>query len=99
MEINEAAVMEYIRRRVVFVVVGSGGCCNRTTVTQCGACSVSCKVAFACQVVLLSANELPLLFKSWCELDLLCQMIRAELVNQCTIQGDTIEERVRGVVG
>ena len=97
MEIDEAAVMEYIRRRVILVIMGSGGCCNCTAVAQCGACIVSREVTFACRVVLLSANKLPLSFESWCELDLLCQMVRLELVNQCTIQCDTIEERVWGV--
>ena len=63
------------------------------------ACSVSCEVAFACRIVLLSANELPPLFKSWYELDLLRQVVRSELVCQCPLQGDGIEERVCGVVG
>ena len=59
MEIDEAAVMEYITRSLVLVIVGPGGCCDRTTVAQYGACSVSCEVAFVCQVALLSANKLP----------------------------------------
>ena len=56
LECGEAAIMEYIRGRVALVVMGSGGCCNLTDVAQSGTCGVSHEVAFACQVVLLSAN-------------------------------------------
>ena len=83
---------------VALVITGSGGGCNLTAVAQCGACSVSCGVVFACQVVLLSTNELPPSFKSWCKLGLLRQMVQSELVNHCTIQGDALEKRVCGVV-
>ena len=74
MEIDEAAVMCYIsiRRRRVLVIVGASGCCDCTAVVQCGVCSVFSEVVLACWVILLGANELPLSFKSWCKLDLLC---------------------------
>ena len=48
---------------------------------------------------MLSTNELPLSFKSWCELNLLSQMVRSELVYQCAFQCDMIEGHVSGVVG
>ena len=70
-----------------------------TAVVQCVACSVSHEIAFLCRVILLSANELPSSFKSWCRLDLLRQMVWLELVYQCALQGDGIEERVCGVGG
>ena len=60
---------------------------------------VSHDITFVCLVVLLSANTLPSLFENLCKLDLLRQMVRSELVDQLTIQGDTIGERVCEVVG
>ena len=54
MECDEAAVVEYIRGRMILVIMGSGGCCNLTAVAQCGACSISRDVAFVCRVVLLT---------------------------------------------
>ena len=36
MDINKADVVEYIKRRVVLVIMGSSGCCNCTAVAQCG---------------------------------------------------------------
>ena len=80
LECDEAAVMEYIRGRVALVIAGSGGCCN---LTACDAYGVSCEVAFACRVVLLSANALSPLLNSCRELDLLRHMVRSELVHQC----------------
>ena len=60
---------------------------------------MSREVAVACRVVLLSANALPPSFKSWRKLYLLCQMVRSELICQCTLHGDGMEECVCGVVG
>ena len=79
--------------------MGSSGCCNLTAVVQYGACGVSREVAFACRAVLLSANVLPPSFKIWCKLDMMRQMVRLELVYQCALQGDGMEERACGTVG
>ena len=92
LECDEAAVVEYIMGRVALVMTGSGGCCNLTTLAQYGACSVSCDVAFACWIVLLSAYVLSPLFNRCRELDLLHQIVRSKLVYQCALQGDGIEE-------
>ena len=40
MEIDEAVVVEYIKRRVALVTVGSSGSCDLTAAVQCGVYSV-----------------------------------------------------------
>ena len=81
------------------MITGSGICYNLTAVAQCGACGVSHDVTFAWRVILLSTNTLLTSFKSWRKLDLLRQMVRLELVYQCALQGDGMEERACGTVG
>ena len=81
------------------MIVGSIGCCDCATASQCGTCSVYSEITLACRFIILSVNELSSSFKSWCEFDLLHQMVRLELVSQCIIQGDAMKERVCGVVG
>ena len=90
MESDEEAAVGYIKRMVVLVIVGFSGCCKCTAAVQYGAISVSYDIALACRVILLSVNELPSSFKSWCELDLLCQMVQSELGSQCVIQCDVM---------
>ena len=84
--------------RLALVILGCDGCCSLTGSAQCGACVPSCEVAFACWVILLSANAFPPLFRSWYELDLLRHMVRSELDCQCTLQGADVEKPLCGVV-
>ena len=89
---------EDIKMRVVLVIVGYKGCYNCSAAAQYGAWSVSREIEMVCRVILMSANELSSSFKSWCELNLLHQMVWLDLVRQRDIQGDAMEEHVYGVV-
>ena len=62
---DDASAKGYISGRAALVISGFGGCCNLTRSAQCGACGLSHEIAFACWVVLLSANALPPAFESW----------------------------------
>ena len=61
---DEASSKEYISGMVALVISGFDGCCSLTRLVQCGTCGPSREIAFACWVVLLSANALPPSFES-----------------------------------